>query len=88
VKPIFVVGIVVAFGLVIFALMKPQKVGAATAQTAPGINLSGIFSFLGSKVSAPASAPSTTTATSNYLADQTAASDNASGVVGFGGWNT
>jgi hypothetical protein len=39
------------------------------------------------KSSPPSTSVVDTTAVSNYLADATAASDSASGVVGFGGWD-
>jgi hypothetical protein len=87
-KPIY---IVVAFGLVVvvFLAMSSKKVGAKTAQAAPGLNLGGFSLNFGGddKPSAPASTPPQNNAASNYLADTTAASDNASGVVGFGGWD-
>lgn len=53
--------------------------------------LSGVATLFGKLSSAAPSGPGSgssgvNTATSNYIADQTAAADSASGVVGFGGW--
>ncbi len=63
---------------------------AAGAGAAAGGILSKLFGSSGSGSSVASSGGSSyipDTATSNYLADATAASDDATGVVGFGGWD-
>lgn len=75
---------------------KPASLGTGTtAALAGGAALGGLLSGLFSGSSSKSTSVASTgggfsipdTATSNYLADATAASDDSTGVVGFGGWD-
>lgn len=96
VKTVLIVGGIAAGAYVVAKLVAPKPTtnlsvfgnsGAATAGIAQGAiaGIASLFSGNASSSSNPSGTPST--ATSNYLADQTANSDTASGVVGFGGWD-
>lgn len=95
-------GVVIGGGILIYMLSTSQKKLLASTSTTGLAGVGGLLGGLGtfikdigggsppasySSISTPNSNTSSSTATSNYLADATATSDDETGVVGFGGWD-
>jgi succinate dehydrogenase/fumarate reductase flavoprotein subunit len=84
---------VAAVGAAVYVASRPRRVAAPSGATFGGAFGTAIANYIPTAAgkifdyfSASNSKPDTT-AVSNYIADATAASDSASGVVGFGGWD-